>query len=301
MGNIESNPSDISSKIKVEELQQFRFASAPSKPITQTRTMITRPTSNPPKIPPQDKENRKYSQSLVSHEIDHSMVPVPDYLNETYWWAYVHPNAVKFFERQWLVNAILWGNFSRLRDWALDELSNPASGLLEGATLQIACVYGDLTPKMVKRLKSDSSLTVVDVVQAQLDNLKHKLEDNLNDNVHLLRRDASHLDGVADKSFDQVLLFFLLHEMPEETRRKTLAEATRVVKPGGKIIIVDYHRPHTFNPHRIVMYPVLKYLEPFALDIWASEVSSWLPESARSNVTKSVCFGGLYQKLIVNM
>jgi ubiquinone/menaquinone biosynthesis C-methylase UbiE len=230
------------------------------------------------------------------------MVPVPDYLNETYWWAYVHPNAVKFFERQWLVNAILWGNFSRLRDWALDELSNPATSQLEGSTLQIACVYGDLTPKMVQRLKSDASLTVVDVVQAQLDNLSHKLDDQINkNNVHLLQRDASHLDGVADKSFDQVLLFFLLHEMPEETRRKTLAEATRVVKPGGRIIIVDYHRPHKFNPHRIIMYPVLKYLEPFALDIWANEVSSWLPEAARSKVTKSVCFGGLYQKIIVNM
>jgi len=37
---------------------------------------------------------------------------VPAYLNETYWWAYVHPNAVRLFERQWLVNLILWGNFS---------------------------------------------------------------------------------------------------------------------------------------------------------------------------------------------
>ena len=44
---------------------------------------------------------------------------VPEYLNETYWWAYVHPKAVDFFERQWLVNLILWGNFGRLRDAAL--------------------------------------------------------------------------------------------------------------------------------------------------------------------------------------
>ena len=35
--------------------------------------------------------------------IDHS---VPLYLAVHYWWAYVHPEAVKLFERQWLVNLI---------------------------------------------------------------------------------------------------------------------------------------------------------------------------------------------------
>ena len=48
-------------------------------------------------------------------------VPMPLYLEQTYWWAYVHPNAVRVFERQWLVNLILWGNYSRLRDAALRE------------------------------------------------------------------------------------------------------------------------------------------------------------------------------------
>ena len=47
---------------------------------------------------------------------------IPAYLEKTYWWAYVHPRAVAFFERQWLVNLILWGNFARLRDSALDSL-----------------------------------------------------------------------------------------------------------------------------------------------------------------------------------
>ncbi len=35
---------------------------------------------------------------------------VPYYLKTHYWWAYVHPRAVKLFERQWLTNLILWGN-----------------------------------------------------------------------------------------------------------------------------------------------------------------------------------------------
>jgi len=40
---------------------------------------------------------------------------VPYYLNAHYWWAYIHPTAVQLFERQWLINLILWGNYARLR------------------------------------------------------------------------------------------------------------------------------------------------------------------------------------------
>ena len=76
-------------------------------------------------------------------------VPVPDYLEKTYWWAYVHPNAVRVFERQWLVNLILWGNFAKLRDAALQELG----AVVNGKVLQVACVYGNFTEYLVKRLE----------------------------------------------------------------------------------------------------------------------------------------------------
>jgi hypothetical protein len=52
-----------------------------------------------------------------------------------------HPKAVKFFERQWLVNLILWSNYARQRDAALMEIGE----FLPGTTLQVACVYRDLT------------------------------------------------------------------------------------------------------------------------------------------------------------
>ena len=72
---------------------------------------------------------------------------VPKYLQETYWWAYVHPNAVQVFERQWLVNLILWGNFARLRDAALNELGQT----IEGINLQVACVHlADIIVRILK-------------------------------------------------------------------------------------------------------------------------------------------------------
>jgi hypothetical protein len=44
------------------------------------------------------------------------------------------------------------------------------------------------------------------------------------------------------------------------------------------------------------MSPVLRLLEPFALDLWRDEISAWLPEGARDlRVEKQTFFGGLYQ------
>jgi len=218
-------------------------------------------------------------------------IAIPRYLEETYWWAYVRPGAVRFFERQWLVNLILWGNFNRLSEAALSELGAPISG----RTLQIACVYGDLTARLCGRLAAGSSLDVVDVLPVQLRNLRGKLPPGAP--VTLIHRDAVSLDA-ASACYDQALVFFLLHEQPEAVRRRTLAEAVRVVRPGGKIVIVDYHRPRAWHPLAHALRPLLNRLEPFALDLWRREIRDWLPADA-GTVTKTTYFGGLYQKLVV--
>jgi ubiquinone/menaquinone biosynthesis C-methylase UbiE len=224
--------------------------------------------------------------------MDSGELAIPNYLARTYWWAYVHPRAIRLFERQWLVNLILWGNFARLRDHAIDALG----GRLDGRTLQIACVYGDLTARLAGRIPRGAGLDVVDVLPLQLQNLSRKLSSSP-EAATLICGDSAALRA-ADASYDRALLFFLLHEQPAEVRRRTLAEAMRVVKPGGRIVVVDYHRPHALHPLRLPMRAILGTLEPYALDLWRHELAHWLPpERALSAMTKRTFFGGLYQLL----
>lgn len=243
---------------------------------------------------------REGTSTLPTHRVErHNQPPqgclpvIPDYLQKTYWWAYLHPNAVRFFERQWLVNLILWGNFAKLRDAAIESMQ-PNLG---GKTLQVACVYGDFTHRIIQQMPKTGLLEVVDVAPVQLDNLEKKLGD-IPPHVHLSLQDSSSLT-YADGSFENVLLFFLLHEQPEQVRAQTVKEAFRVVKPGGKVIFVDYHQPVKHNPFRYVMWPILKWLEPYALAVWDKEIASWIPEGkAPATLRKTTYFGGLYQRVV---
>ncbi|MDO5624819.1 MAG: rhodoquinone biosynthesis methyltransferase RquA [Pseudomonadota bacterium] len=213
----------------------------------------------------------------------------PDYLHDTYSWAYVTPEAVRRFERQWLVNLILWGNFPRLRDMALEAFGQR----LEGRSLQVACVYGDLTACFAARHARASQLDVVDVLPVQIDNLRRKL--GAGSGVNLRLADSAALPQ-ADGSYDRVLLYFLLHEQPLHVRVPTVSEALRVLRPGGKLVLVDYHRPSAWHPLRLPMAGVLRTLEPFALDLWRTEIADWLPADVPlAEYRKRTCFGGLYQ------
>jgi len=217
---------------------------------------------------------------------------VPDYLRNHYWWAYIHPNAVKLFERQWLVNLILFGNYVRLRDAALAEMGES----LPGTTLQVACVYGDLTNRLSQRAAAGGgSIDIVDVLPIQLKNLRGKLADAAP--ARLLAMDSKDLK-LPDASYDRVIVFFLLHEQPRSWRERTLSEVLRVVKPGGKIVIVDYARPRWWHPLRYLFPFVLPKLEPFALDLWREEITGWLSQSRATITHQRLFFGGLYQLVV---
>jgi ubiquinone/menaquinone biosynthesis C-methylase UbiE len=140
------------------------------------------------------------------------------------------------------------------------------------------------------------SIDIVDVLQIQLNNLRSKLPAGAP--TRLLAMDAMDLK-LPDASYDRALVFFLLHEQPRECRERTLSELLRVVKPGGKIIIVDYARPRWCHPLRYLFPILLAKLEPFALDLWREEITNWLPASCARGAHKSVFFGGLYQLVAI--
>lgn len=215
--------------------------------------------------------------------------PVPLYLRRTYSWAYLDRRTLGWLDRPSVVSAILWGNAHRLMQAAVAAF-RPGSRVL-----QAACVYGGFSAMLARRVGSEGRLEVVDVAPLQVANARRKLAGLPQASV----RRADLAGGCPGwRAYDGVCCFFLLHEVPATTRSRIVGHLLDAVAPGGRVVFVDYHRPHARHPLRWPMAAVFRWLEPYAESLLDTDIATLSAQSAAFSWQKRTLFGGLYQIVI---
>jgi len=195
---------------------------------------------------------------------------VPEYLARYYWWAYLWRGGIWFFDHQPIINAILFGQYDNLLKKTLAQVETMPDAIL----LQLTCVYGKLTPSLLSQTHNEVHLC--DIATGQLQLARRKTL-HFGDRCHLAHMNAECL-AYRDNAFDQVIVFFLFHEMPAEARLNTYAEIARVVRPGGSVLITEYaetpvrHWLYRFVPFRWL----LGHLEPFLPGFWRENIAEKL-------------------------
>ena len=214
-------------------------------------------------------------------------VPLPDYLKSTYSWAYLNPVSRAVFDQSLIVSTILWGNANKLIRAALQEIE-PGQDVL-----QTACVYGNFSERLARHIGPDGHLDVIDVAPIQVRHTRRKLK-------HLPQARVRLADAAdpGPQRYDAICCFFLIHEVPPDYKRRIVTALLDRVKPGGKVVFVDYHKPVRHHPLRPVMRGVFALLEPFATEIWRSEIRDFAPVRPEFTWSKGLYFGGLYQKVV---
>ncbi len=187
---------------------------------------------------------------------------IPEYLARRYWWAYLWSVSVWFFDHAFIINTILFGNYYKLMRAAISRL-DPT---FDGRVLQITCVYGAFTPSMAERMPN-CEMHLMDVADVQLQSSRRKLrvaKGAAAAGATLSRMNAETL-AYADNSFDKVVIFFLLHELPHDARARALEEAMRVLRPDGQLLIAEYgEQGGTHLMHRVkFLRNTLEAMEPF--------------------------------------
>ena len=213
---------------------------------------------------------------------------VPAYLREVYSWAYLHPTAAALLDRQPVVEAILWGNARRL-------VARVTAEMQPGwRVLQPAAVYGSFSRRLAAALGPHGRLEVSDIAPLQVALTRRKLADVPQARVEL--RDAAE---AGRGPYDAVTCFFLLHEVPEDMKRRIVEVLLGIVRPGGKVVFVDYHRPHPAHPLRPVMDLIFARLEPFASALWHRSIAEYAGSMAAGyDWRKETLFGDLYQVVV---
>ena len=93
--------------------------------------------------------------------------------------------------------------------------------------------------------KANKSVTVtgIDISKAMLNIAEKKIEkDNIN-NAKVYEMDATNM-RFNKEVFDVALISLVLHEISYELAGKMILEAKRVLKPNGKLIVVEWEEPH---------------------------------------------------------
>jgi len=196
------------------------------------------------------------------------------------YWIYKSPFFIRVADRMFVVSSILLLQYNKLVSCVAKRL-NPS---LKGKRiLQISCAFGNVSEKIAESCARQDAeeFVLTDIMQSEVDNAERKLK-RFGKLCTFLKQDATNL-AFEDQSFDYVVVFFLPHELPLDKKGKLVEEANRVLKPGGKIVFGEFHKP------RLKILEVLgriyfKIFEPYATEMWDSfDLAEALEERAETS------------------
>ena len=111
----------------------------------------------------------------------------------------------------------------------------------------------------IAELKPLSEVIGIDLSKDMLKIAQGKAERSKVPNIKLYHMDATNM-RFHDKFFDKILLSLVLHEVEEDLAEKILAEAKRVLKDDGEIIVTEWEKSRKFS--RRALFLPIDILEP---------------------------------------
>lgn len=215
--------------------------------------------------------------------------------------AHVYPiysnmSLIRFIDFQPVIAAILLFQYSRLVSIITDSLQQ--MDLHGKQTLITSCAFGNVMPRVVKVAVDSgaSRVLVADIIQNELDHARSKLR-NYVSKIEYCQDNAIAMKQAA-ASVHANVMFFLLHELPNHLKIEALNEATRVLAPGGKLYLAEFHRP---NPWllRSLSWTYFKVFEPYGLSLWNTH-DPVVQLSAMPGITceRHVVFFGNFQVIV---
>jgi len=156
---------------------------------------------------------------------------------------------------------------------AIDELK----ALQPKMILDVATGTGDFAFESIARLKPEKVIGV-DISQGMLNIAKKKISDRKLEQVFSVQLGDSEGLHFDDHTFDAITVAFGVRNY--ENLEKGLADMLRVLKPNGKIVILEFSKPRIF-PVKQAYHFYFKYITPFFGRLFSKDKKaySYLPES----------------------
>jgi ubiquinone/menaquinone biosynthesis C-methylase UbiE len=120
--------------------------------------------------------------------------------------------------------------------------------------LDLGCGPGSLSYAFAQKIHSKSTLIGIDISEDQLQYARENSR-QLQCTSQFINCSMDNLN-FDDCSFDIVMTSMALHETPAEVRRCAIKEVSRVLKPNGLFVLIDWSKPK-FGFWGIIWLPML--------------------------------------------
>jgi ubiquinone/menaquinone biosynthesis C-methylase UbiE len=128
------------------------------------------------------------------------------------------------------------------REHVLRKTTVDLAGIKPGDyVLEVGCGTGTLTLAAKRQAGLTGRVFGIDIIPGMIEASKRKAAE--------AQEEITFQEGSIDKipftesTFDVVMCSFMIFHMSEETRQKGIAEIHRVLKPGGRLMILDLAMP----------------------------------------------------------
>lgn len=153
-----------------------------------------------------------------------------------------------------LVCAIYFGNkYLNPRTLLLDYISEKDVMILDVCTGTAANAIA------IAGKEKDARIIGIDLSKEMLHIADKKIKKQGISNIKLYKMNAAKTT-FKNNTFDVILISLVLHEVPKELADEILSEAKRILKPEGKLLVIEWEEPQSLLK-KILFYPIKK-LEP---------------------------------------
>ena len=115
----------------------------------------------------------------------------------------------------------------------------------------------------IAKLNPSSNIIGIDLSKEMLHIAQKKIKKFSLNNISLYEMDATNTK-YKDNTFDVIVISLILHETSQEVGRDILLEAKRILKPDGKLLVLEWEKP-TSAIQKVLFFSIRK-LEPKGFD-----------------------------------
>jgi len=109
------------------------------------------------------------------------------------------------------------------------------------SVLDVGCGTGSLVLASKRRVGRAGLVTDIDASPEMIERARRKAK-NKGDGIHF---EVARVESLPfpNETFDVILSTLMMHHLPRATRERCVSEMRRVLRPGGRLLVVDFEKP----------------------------------------------------------